>query len=447
MARMIPDPVGLLQFKRATAANLPLIREPIEAESSLYGRIFDKFVAQPENAAYPLEDDQKRALFRQGLLNFGVAALQPNGGSFGASLASGLSAGVGSMQGGAQNLAELARKNEEWKRGGGMPAGFQEFDLKAKAAGLQPGTQEYQRAAQIALGMEGRAATGGYGFEIIEGPDGRKRYSRRNPRNGAVEVYDESTNSFVPLGGPVFEDGTPVPPPTGVNKDGAPVSFGPGLDARDIRSIQAMEGMAPPPPGFTAQNVPPRPLGVSRSPEETEAAKVAAAEAARLQYAPAFGQVDVETAGGKARETARATAGVEREVAVAKRTRDSGEALGYLDEAEKLLQRATGGRIGAIGDSAASLFNYTTQGAKNAAQLDILAAKLVANVPRFEGPQSNIDVQMYMQAAGDLANRNKTTGERLSALQQMRKIAARYAATSEAPDASDDDLIRKYLGR
>ncbi|QWP79232.1 hypothetical protein J5226_12945 [Lysobacter sp. K5869] len=82
----------------------------------------------------------------------------------------------------------------------GTPTGFRELDMTARAAGYAPGTAEYQQAAQVALGMRGRAATGGFGFELMKGPDGRERMVRKNPRTGAVEVYDEATGDFAPLG-------------------------------------------------------------------------------------------------------------------------------------------------------------------------------------------------------------------------------------------------------
>lgn len=82
------------------------------------------------------------------------------------------------------------------------PSGFRQFEMTAAAAGLKPGTPEYQQAANIALGREGRAATGGFGFELVKGLDGYERLQRRNPRTGAVEIYDESTGNFVPFGSP-----------------------------------------------------------------------------------------------------------------------------------------------------------------------------------------------------------------------------------------------------
>lgn len=81
------------------------------------------------------------------------------------------------------------------------PTGFREIDMKLKAAGYQPGSPEYQEGMRIATGQQGRAATGGFGFEQVRGPDGMMRIQRTNPRTGAVEIYDEQTGDFTPVGG------------------------------------------------------------------------------------------------------------------------------------------------------------------------------------------------------------------------------------------------------
>ena len=45
------------------------------------------------------------------------------------------------------------------------PVGFKQFQLTAQAAGLKPGTPEYQQAANIALGREGRASSARMPFQ------------------------------------------------------------------------------------------------------------------------------------------------------------------------------------------------------------------------------------------------------------------------------------------
>ena len=447
-------------FQRPTFEQNPLLGfQPNVPKASLYGRLFDRVTPQNDNSPYALEDEQKKRLFRQGLLQFGVAALQPNGGNTGAAIARGLLAGTQGLNEGARQYMSDAYTADKMRTGmmGDTPTDYREFDLLSKAGNLS--AEDRAKAARIKLRLEGGAATGGYTFKTIKGADGKERIYRTDPRDPnpdtGVMVYDEGANGFVPVGGgakvaPTYEDGTAAPTPSMGGLGGAPVALDPSLSPADRAAIIAMEG-GQQPRGF--QQGPGRAMPsllVGRSAEEEAAAVQAAKAAVDLQYATPMADVDVRAAEAKARaalqaqldfapglgrveadiegaKTAARTV-AETQASAAKRARDSKEALTFLDDAEGLLKKATGGKVGALGDASARLFNYTTEGAKAASQLDILAAKLVANVPRFEGPQSNIDVQMYMQASGDLANRDKTTGERLSALQRMREIAKRYAS-------------------
>lgn len=550
-------PAMLQAYQAPSFEQNPLLGfQPNVPKASLYSRLFDRVTPQNENSPYALEDEQKKRLFRQGLLQFGVAALQPNGGNTGAAIARGLLAGTQGLNEGARQYTEDAYKADKMKAGlaGETPAGYVQFERMAAAAGLKPGTPEYQEAAQIQLGQVGRATNAGYSFDTMEGADGKKRIIRRNPRDPnpdtAVEIYDETTGGFVPMGGAMVASAAPakvaaagfalpqqdygpaetdnyvrkimgnvgaidpnLPPeqqaelilphliqqesagnPNAVSPVGArgltqvmpATGQDPGFGVTPLRDNSPQENVrfgrdyltamlkrypGRPDLALAAYNAGPgvadrvgrRPaspaLSVGRSAEEEAAAVQAAKAGVDLQYAPAMGAIDVQTAGGKARAEAeaklayapqmgqieaqiegdklRAKTAAETQANAAKRARDSKEALTFLDDAEGLLKKATGGKIGALGDATARLFNYTREGAKAASQLDIYAAKLVANVPRFEGPQSNIDVQMYMQAAGDLANRDKTSGERLAALQTMRQIANSYAnpASPKAPAA------------
>ena len=170
----------------------------------------------------------------------------------------------------------------------GMPTGFREFEMTAKAAGLQPGTPEYQQAARIALGSEGRASSAGIGFQKVTGADGRERIGRSNPRTGAFEVYNEQTGQFEPMGGPQGQ-----PQPQAQTPQAAPEQLmaqatqmanqgGPGANAAQAEAwlqqqLQAT-GRQPQPsnPG----------LAVSRSPEETAAATEDAKQRVSLQYLP-----------------------------------------------------------------------------------------------------------------------------------------------------------------
>jgi len=74
--------------------------------------------------------------------------------------------------------------------GDSMPAGLREFQGLAQAAGMEPGTDEYQRAAGVRLGTEGRAPTGGGQTFRMRGGDGVERVFRFNPQTYDLDVYD-----------------------------------------------------------------------------------------------------------------------------------------------------------------------------------------------------------------------------------------------------------------
>ena len=77
-------------------------------------------------------------------------------------------------------------------------SGQREFEAKARAAGLKPGTPEYKNAARIALGVNPRAVTGAVKFATETDRNGNPR-PRRNYADGRSEVLDDN-NEWVPLG-------------------------------------------------------------------------------------------------------------------------------------------------------------------------------------------------------------------------------------------------------
>ena len=88
--------------------------------------------------------------------------------------------------------------------------------------------------------------------------------------------------------------------------------------------------------------------------------------------------------------------------------------------------KSTGSSIGAGVDTVAAAIGKSTEGSKAISRLNVLSYGILSNIPRFEGPQSDIDVQMYKQAAGDFANRKLPVEDRLAALDALRTILQRY---------------------
>jgi hypothetical protein len=96
-------------------------------------------------------------------------------------------------------------------------------------------------------------------------------------------------------------------------------------------------------------------------------------------------------------------------------------------EINDTLPKATGSYIGAKVDQLAGVFGHSTEGAKAIAQLQVLGNRILMNVPRFEGPQSDRDTQTYKDAAGDLANPNVPVETRIAAFKIIQDINKKYA--------------------
>ena len=109
-------------------------------------------------------------------------------------------------------------------------------------------------------------------------------------------------------------------------------------------------------------------------------------------------------------------------------TKRAQNVLSLTQQAEQILSngKATGSGIGSLLDTGASWFGVSTEGAQSTAQLSTIAGQLVSNMPRMEGPQSDKDVQMYKQMAGDLSNASLPVATRIAALRQMQALNEKY---------------------
>jgi hypothetical protein len=116
----------------------------------------------------------------------------------------------------------------------------------------------------------------------------------------------------------------------------------------------------------------------------------------------------------------------------------SGKLNTGIDRAIELLgQEPTSSVAGNLADKGLGVFGMSTKGGEKAAQLEALSGWLVSNVPRMEGPQSNIDVQNYQTMAGRIGDRNLPIGVRKAAAEEVRKLQEKYSelngAQPEAP--------------
>jgi hypothetical protein len=124
-----------------------------------------------------------------------------------------------------------------------------------------------------------------------------------------------------------------------------------------------------------------------------------------------------------------------------------------INEAEKLIQGATGSYLGAGADIAARTVGISTEGAKNIASLKALEANLVLAMPRLEGPQSNLDQQLYREAAAQIGDPTVPAGTKQAALDTIKKINTTYDSVSQPvqanqpksqPARSKADILKQY---
>ena len=134
------------------------------------------------------------------------------------------------------------------------------------------------------------------------------------------------------------------------------------------------------------------------------------------------------------REATAGKAGAKEAEAQRLRTQDANDALGLLDQAEKLIPGATGSYLGAGRDMALRSIGAATDAGNAAAQLRALEGALVSKMPKMSGPQSDKDVAMYRQMAGQIGDPTVPSETKLAAIKTIREIQNRYAGNA-APAA------------
>ena len=134
------------------------------------------------------------------------------------------------------------------------------------------------------------------------------------------------------------------------------------------------------------------------------------------------------------------------------RQRDAENALTAISQAEGLLNQATGSYGGVAADEVARVFGISTPGAQAAAQLKAIEGELISKMPKMSGPQSDKDVLLYKQMAGQIGDSTIPAETKRSALEAIKQIQSRYAGVPNVPkDASQPgaapsitDLLKKY---
>lgn len=337
---------------------------------------------------------------------------------------------------------------------GQTPTDVRSFQLMT--AGLS--AEDRERARRVNLGLDGRASTSGFSQVKVTGADGRERVGVLNGRTGQIDLPDGT--SFNPQNGAI----TPTPggaqaaPQPGqtlapggaqqvLDQDAAlanqmiaagipeqqvdaflasrAASWNGGAQAQAQGAPQAASAMPTNNPGAF----------VGRAPEE----QAAATEAARLSVQQGFLPQELSMRSDSAirqasgLEQVKASQGRQEEAIT--RTREADKTLALLDEASTILPNATGGYLGAAADRLAGAFNQSTDGAKATARLKTIAGQLTSSMPRMQGPQSDRDVQLYKEMAGDLANDLLPVATRQAAAQTIRALNLKYSSQGQGQGA------------
>ena len=93
---------------------------------------------------------------------------------------------------------------------------------------------------------------------------------------------------------------------------------------------------------------------------------------------------------------------------------------------------------GVAQDFVSGIFGGSPKGSAEADRLKVLGGSLVMAMPRMEGPQSDRDVSLYREMAGQVGDSTLSVARRLAALDQVEKLYRKYDKTSV------DNLLEKY---
>lgn len=113
--------------------------------------------------------------------------------------------------------------------------------------------------------------------------------------------------------------------------------------------------------------------------------------------------------------------------------KDANEALALIKQAEEIIPKSTGSYAGAAVDQVGRFFGASTGGDTAAAQLKALEGALVSKMPKMSGPQSDKDVLLYKQMAGEIGDPTIPQSRKLAALEVIKAIQMRHAGPQDPP--------------
>jgi hypothetical protein len=149
-------------------------------------------------------------------------------------------------------------------------------------------------------------------------------------------------------------------------------------------------------------------------------------EAGNVRQYNRYGEQIGETKTGAGKPSAQFTKLREQKAELNKQL---GSAITELTEITKdggLIDQSTGSGAGRLVDLAYGFGGGATSGAIAIGKLKPIQDLVLKTIPRFEGPQSNIDVQSYKEAAGQLADPSMPTKIRKEAGKTVLRLMQKY---------------------
>lgn len=159
------------------------------------------------------------------------------------------------------------------------------------------------------------------------------------------------------------------------------------------------------------------------------------ANATQIINDPDRGIILVNKGTGTTRQATDATGQPLPSVSTVKNQSAARRVMPLLDEAESVIKRATGSYVGAGVDLAARAVGASTPGAQAVAQLKVLEGNLMMAQPRMEGPQSNVDVLLYREMAGQIGDPTVPVAQKQAALKTIRALTEKYGGMQPQANA------------
>jgi hypothetical protein len=121
------------------------------------------------------------------------------------------------------------------------------------------------------------------------------------------------------------------------------------------------------------------------------------------------------------------------EAGAGQKVSDAKDVLSLMKEAAPLIDEATNSLAGQGVDIVAGAFGKSTKGAQAAASLRALEGSLVSKMPKMSGPQSDKDVLLYRQMAGQIGDPSIPRATKKSAMETIAKLNSKYAGVPYEP--------------